>query len=346
MFVDQVKITVRAGNGGDGCCSFRREKFIPRGGPDGGDGGKGGDVVFTAISNLRTLLDLRYQQLFRAENGRPGSGRLRTGKSGQDCIIKVPVGTVVKDYETGEVLADLTEEFQEFIPAHGGRGGLGNDHFKSSTNRAPRKTIPGEPGESRVLRVELKLLADVGIIGFPNAGKSTLISKISNAKPKIAGYPFTTLVPNLGLVKVGGYESFIAADIPGLIEGAHEGKGLGTRFLKHTERTHIIIHMIDFSGFCERDPVSDYEVIQRELKNFSEDLFEKPQVLVASKIDHPEAEEKFSKYRDQLLELNPNVFAISSVTGKGLKELVSEVYRLLQETEQKQSEEDTDGTEG
>jgi len=332
-FIDEVKIKVKAGDGGRGCVSFRREKFVPRGGPNGGNGGDGGDVIVVADSQLTTLLDLRYQQLFRAENGQPGSGRLKTGKSGQDCVISVPVGTVIKDYETGEVLADLTEEFQQFIPVHGGQGGLGNDHFKSSTNRAPRKTIPGGPGEHKVLQVELKLLADVGIIGFPNAGKSTLISKISNAKPKIADYPFTTLVPNLGLVKVGEYESFVAADIPGLIEGAHAGKGLGTRFLKHTERTRIIVHLIDFSGFSERDPIEDYEVIQRELKNFNEDLFKKPQLLVASKIDHPEAEEKFSQYRERLTALNPNVIAISSVTGKGIKELVGQVYRMLQEAD-------------
>ena len=237
MFVDQVKITVEAGNGGDGCCSFRREKFIPKGGPDGGDGGKGGDVIFRAVGNLSTLLDLRYQQLYRAEHGKAGSGQLKTGKSGKDLVIQVPVGTVVRDFESRVVLADLTEDLQEFVIGRGGRGGLGNEHYKSSTNRAPRRADPGEPGRHRVLFVELKLLADVAIIGFPNAGKSTLISKISNAKPKIADYPFSTLVPNLGLVQVSDYKSFIAADIPGLIQDAHLGKGLGTRFLKHTERT-------------------------------------------------------------------------------------------------------------
>lgn len=332
MFVDQVKITVRAGNGGDGCCSFRREKYIPRGGPDGGDGGKGGDVVFIAVSNLGTLLDLRYQQLYRAEHGRQGSGNQRTGRSGKDCEIRVPLGTVIKDYETGRVLADLTEEFQRYVAARGGRGGFGNEHYKSSTNRAPRRADPGEPGEHKVLLVELKLLADVGIIGFPNAGKSTLISRISNAHPKIADYPFTTLTPNLGLVKVDEYQSFVAADIPGLIEGAHEGKGLGTRFLKHTERTRVIIHLLDFSGLCERDPIEDYEVIQKELKAFSEDLYHKPQILAASKIDHPEAEEKFEAYHERLEAINPRLLAISSVTGRGIPELIHMTWRLLQET--------------
>jgi GTP-binding protein len=329
MFVDQVKITVQAGNGGDGCCSFRREKFIPKGGPDGGDGGKGGDVLFRAVGNLSTLLDLRYQQLYRAEHGKAGSGQLKTGKSGKDLVIQVPVGTVVRDHETRVVLADLTEDLQEFVIARGGRGGLGNDHFKSSTNRAPRRADPGEPGKHRVLFVELKLLADVAIIGFPNAGKSTLISKISNARPKIADYPFSTLVPNLGLVQVGDYQSFIAADIPGLIQDAHLGKGLGTRFLKHTERTRLLVHLLDFSIASDRDPIADYETIQNELKHFSEELYGKPQILVANKIDHPEAEAKFAEYKDQLEGLNPDLFVCSSVTGQGLKELIFKIYGLL-----------------
>ncbi len=330
MFVDQVKITVQAGNGGDGCCSFRREKFIPKGGPDGGDGGKGGDVVFRAVGNLSTLLDLRYQQLYRAEHGKAGSGQLKTGKSGKDCVIHVPVGTVVRNHETRDVLADLTEDLQEFVITRGGRGGLGNEHYKSSTNRAPRRADPGEPGQHKVLFVELKLLADVAIIGFPNAGKSTLISKISNAKPKIADYPFSTLVPNLGLVKVGEYQSFIAADIPGLIQDAHLGKGLGTRFLKHTERTRLLVHLLDFSIASDRDPIADYETIQNELKHFSEDLYGKPQILVANKIDHPEAEAKFAEYKERLTALNPTLFVCSSVTGQGLKELVFKIYELLE----------------
>lgn len=342
MFVDQVKITVEAGNGGDGCCSFRREKFIPLGGPDGGNGGKGGDVVFRANRNLATLLDLRYQQLYRAEHGRPGSGSQMTGRSGQDLIIQVPVGTLIRDMESGDLLADLTEEFQEYISAHGGKGGRGNESFKSSVNRAPRRADPGIPGEHQVLKVELKLLADVAIIGFPSAGKSTLIAAISNARPKIAAYPFTTLVPNLGLVKVDDYQSFVAADIPGLIEGAHEGKGLGIRFLKHTERTHLLVHLLDFSVDSDRDPIADHQIIQNELKHFSEDLFNKPQILVAAKIDHPEAEAKLAKYQAQMKQIDPDFMVISSVTRQGLKELVYRIYETLnqqKEKEEKQKEE-------
>ncbi len=334
MFVDQVKITVEAGNGGDGCCSFRREKFIPKGGPDGGDGGKGGDVIFRAVGNLSTLLDLRYQQLYRAEHGKAGSGQLKTGKSGKDLVIQVPVGTVVRDFESRVVLADLTEDLQEFVIGRGGRGGLGNEHYKSSTNRAPRRADPGEPGKHRVLFVELKLLADVAIIGFPNAGKSTLISKISNAKPKIADYPFSTLVPNLGLVKVGDYKSFIAADIPGLIQDAHLGKGLGTRFLKHTERTRLLVHLLDFSIASDRDPIADYETIQNELKHFSEELYGKPQILVANKVDHPEAEAKFAEYKERLEVLDPTLLICSSVTGTGIKELVFKIYELLEKNKE------------
>ncbi len=334
MFVDQVKITVQAGNGGDGCSSFRREKFIPKGGPDGGDGGKGGDVIFRAVGNLSTLLDLRYQQLYRAEHGKAGSGQLKTGKSGQDLVIPVPVGTVVRDFENRVVLADLTEDLQEYIICRGGRGGLGNEHYKSSTNRAPRRADPGTPGKHRVLFVELKLLADVAIIGFPNAGKSTLISKISNAKPKIADYPFSTLVPNLGLVQVDSYKSFIAADIPGLIEDAHLGKGLGTRFLKHTERTRLLVHLLDFSIASVRDPIADYETIQNELKHFSEELYSKPQILVANKVDHPEAEAKFAEFKERLESISPNLSVCSSVTGIGIKELVFKIYEMLHEKEE------------
>ena len=334
MFVDQVKITIQAGNGGDGCSSFRREKFIAKGGPDGGDGGKGGDVIFRAASNLSTLLDLRYQQLYRAEHGKPGSGQLKTGKSGQDLVIPVPVGTVVRDFESRVALADLTEDLQEFVIGRGGRGGLGNENYKSSTNRAPRRADPGTPGKHRVLFVELKLLADVAIIGFPNAGKSTLISKISNAKPKIADYPFSTLVPNLGLVQVDSYKSFIAADIPGLIEDAHLGKGLGTRFLKHTERTRLLVHLLDFSIASVRDPIADYEIIQNELKHFSEELYSKPQILVANKVDHPEAEAKFAEFKERLESISPNLSVCSSVTGVGIKELVFKIYEMLHEKEE------------
>ncbi len=329
MFVDQVKILVQAGKGGDGCCSFRREKHIPRGGPDGGNGGPGGDVVLLATHNLSTLIDLRYQQHYRAENGQHGRGQDMTGKRGADCVIAVPRGTLVKDRETEEVLADLVEDGARYVPAKGGRSGRGNACFKSSVNRAPRRFEEGSPGENRTLFLELKLLADVSIVGFPNAGKSTLISKISNARPKIADYPFTTLVPNLGMVKVDDF-SFVAADIPGLIEGAHKGKGLGVRFLKHTERTRLMVHLLDLSAPEPRDPVSDYLTLQEELKNFSEDLYQKPQILGLSKIDDPESKKKLEIYRERLEAINPRIFPFSSATGEGVRQLLYQVKQSLE----------------
>ncbi len=329
MFVDQVNIIIRAGDGGDGCSSFLREKFVPLGGPDGGDGGKGGDIVLETDPNLQTLFDLRYQKINKAEDGRPGRGKQMTGRSGKDCVLKVPMGTLVKNEESGELLVDLKNENQQYIAALGGRGGFGNAKYKTSSNRAPRKFQTGSPGERFKLILELKLLADVGIIGFPNAGKSTLISKISNARPKIADYPFSTLIPNLGIVKMDDYSSFVAADIPGLIEGAHKGKGLGIQFLKHTERTRLLVHLIDFSIASDRDPLEDYKAIQKELKSYSQILYEKPQILIPSKIDHPEAEEKLVRYRPELEKLNPNLLPISAVTGQGISELLRQIQDQL-----------------
>lgn len=331
MFVDQVSISVHAGKGGDGCCSFRREKFIPEGGPDGGDGGRGADIVLETNSSLSTLIDLRYQRLYKAEDGRAGRSKDRTGRSGKTWVIKLPVGTLVKDADTQDLLVDLNEPGQQFVVTQGGKGGKGNTRFKSSANRAPRQFQTGLDGEKRNLFLELKLLADVAIIGFPNAGKSTLISRISNARPKIANYPFTTLVPQLGVVKVDEYQSFVAADIPGLIEGAHTGKGLGIRFLKHIERSRILLHLLDFSESHSRDPVVDYHAIQSELKSFSPELFLKPQILVATKVDDPEAEKKFEAFKERMIQLNPVFIAISSVTGKGLKPLLGKVKEMLME---------------
>ena len=331
MFVDQVNIVAQAGKGGDGCSSFRREKFIPYGGPDGGDGGKGGNIVLETDPNLQTLFDLRYQRIYNAEDGHKGRGKDMTGRGGKTWILKVPMGTLIKNQETGELLADLTNENEKFIAAKGGDGGFGNAKYKTSSNRAPRKFQHGFDGEKISLRLELKLLADVGIIGFPNAGKSTFITKISNARPKIADYPFSTLIPNLGVVRMDDYSTYIAADIPGIIEGAHEGKGLGIQFLKHTERTRLLVHLIDLSIMSDRDPLADYKAIQNELKNYAQTLYEKPQILVPSKIDHPEAEEKFERYKDELKKLNPNLFPISSLTGSGIAELQRQIQDQLNE---------------
>lgn len=333
MFVDQVSVSGQAGDGGDGCSSFLREKFVPLGGPDGGDGGRGGNLVLETDSNLTTLESFKYRQIRRAESGKPGRGKQMTGKSGKDCLLKVPLGTLVKDSITGDILFDLKEKGQRFILAHGGRGGQGNARFKTSVNRAPRKFQPGEPGEAKTVILELKLLADVGIIGFPNAGKSTLISRISNARPKIADYPFSTLIPNLGVVTLDDYFSFVVADIPGLVEGAHQGKGLGIQFLRHIERTRLLVHLLDFSLECDRDPIKDFHAIQNELQSFNEDLFQKPQILVANKIDHPEAKEKLEKYRAEIKNLNSEMLEVSSVTGDGISGLLSLLRNKLSQLE-------------
>ena len=337
MFIDQVSITVQAGNGGNGCCSFRREKYIPLGGPDGGDGGKGGDVVLEVDPSLSTLVDLRYQKIYQAGSGRSGKGQQMTGKSGRDRVIRLPPGTLVKDAESGELLVDLTESNQQFIVANGGDGGRGNFRFKSATQRAPKRIEIGWRGEKKILFLELKLLADVGIIGFPNAGKSTLISKISNARPKIANYPFTTLVPNLGVVRLEEGQSFVAADIPGVIEGAHEGKGLGHQFLKHIERTRLVLHLVDFSSSDEESILSCYQKLQEELKNFSAELSQKPQILVATKADDPQSQKNIKVFSSLMVELNPDFYIISSFTGTGIQDLL---WRIKEELDDNPSEEE------
>jgi len=298
MFIDRVKIRVMAGSGGDGVTAFRREKFIPRGGPSGGDGGKGGDVWMESSEGLNTLLHLRYNPEHKAERGRHGEGSNRHGKDGADVIVKVPIGTQVFDAVSEELLFDFTEAEQRYLAAKGGKGGWGNQHFATPTRRAPRFHYTGRPGEELELQLELKLIADVGLVGFPNAGKSTLISVISAAKPKIADYPFTTLEPNLGVVDMGDYKTFVVADIPGLIEGASEGAGLGDRFLRHVERTKFLLHLVDVSSISGRDAVEDYEIINRELKNYNPELALRPQIVVATKIDaldEPERLESLSQ---------------------------------------------------
>lgn len=289
-FIDEAMITVQSGSGGRGCVSFRRERFIPKGGPDGGDGGKGGDVIMAATSQKRTLYHFSFKKHFAAQNGSAGQGSQKTGRSGEDLIIPVPVGTIVSDAETGNMLKDFTEEGETFIAAKGGRGGQGNTRFKSSTHRTPRFAQPGEPGEIFTLKLELKLLADVGIIGFPNAGKSTLISVISSARPKVGDYPFTTLSPNLGVVKHVWGEPFVVADIPGLVEGAHSGAGLGTRFLRHIERTRLLVHLIDAVTIDPDHPMAGYEAINHELAGYNRHLTEKPQLVVLNKMDLPGAD--------------------------------------------------------
>lgn len=338
MFIDQVSISVKAGDGGDGCCSFRREKYIPLGGPDGGDGGKGGDVILQVDNNLTTLIDLRYKKVYQAENGKPGKGSEMTGRSGKSLTISLPPGTLVKNEETGELLVDLKESGQQFIVAEGGRFGQGNTRFKSSTNRAPKKFGKGKQGGACRLFLELKLLADVGIIGFPNAGKSTLISRISNARPKVAGYPFTTLIPNLGIVKLHEGESFVAADIPGIIEGAHKGKGLGHQFLRHIERTRLLLHLIDFSDGNSENILDRYHKLQLELKAFSQSLFLKPQILVATKIDNPKSMENLEKVKVSINDINPLFYAISSVTGDGIERLLWKIKECLAADKEEKAE--------
>ena len=328
-FIDEAEIYVKAGDGGRGCVSFRREKYIPRGGPDGGDGGKGGDVLIIADNGLISLLDFKYKKHYTAERGEHGQGSNCTGKGGEDIVIRVPVGTVIKDTETGEIIEDLTVNGQSIIIAKGGRGGKGNAFFVSSTYQAPKFAQPGEKGEERWLHLELKLLADVGIIGFPNAGKSTLISHISAAKPKIADYPFTTLQPHLGVVKFGEHKDFIVADIPGLIEGAHKGKGLGIKFLKHIERTSLFIHLIDILPQTERDPKKDFEIINKELTAWNPDMAKRPQIVALNKVDVTEAKERLAMLLEFFKSKDMPTFPISAATGEGLDKLVKYIGRMV-----------------
>lgn len=333
-FIDEVKIYAKSGDGGRGCLSFRREKFVPLGGPDGGDGGRGGDVLLEVDMALSTLLDLRYQHHLKAKNGAPGLGKNKHGKGGDDLFIKVPPGTLVYDDETGELLADLTKADQGFLLLKGGQGGRGNARFLTSTNRAPRHTQPGIPGEERILRLQLKLLADVGLVGLPNAGKSTLIASVSAARPKIADYPFTTLVPNLGVVRHGDFRSFVIADIPGLIEGASDGHGLGTRFLRHIERTDLFLHLVDLSDLQTGDPVENFDKINRELERYNLALSERPMLVVFTKQDITEVREQTEAFRTIFESRGFRTLAISAVTRQGLPELVmtitSELDRMRQ----------------
>ncbi|NCF50341.1 GTPase ObgE [Gammaproteobacteria bacterium] len=333
-FVDEATIRVLAGNGGHGALSFRREKYVERGGPDGGDGGHGGSVYLVAEPSMNTLADFRVARKFKAGSGQPGAGRNKTGRSGDDLEVRIPCGTVVHDVDTGELICDLTEPGQRQKVAEGGRGGLGNTRFKSSVNRAPRKTTNGTPGEARHLKLELKVLADVGLLGMPNAGKSTLISAMSEAKPRIADYPFTTLHPNLGVVRVGALQSFVMADIPGLIEGASEGAGLGIQFLKHLQRTGLLLHLVDIAPIDpDANPANDVKAILRELHNFSAELAAKPRWLVINKIDLL-ANDELKAARDNLLsELawDGPVFEVSAATGAGIEALGQAVMRELED---------------
>ncbi|WP_027338581.1 GTPase ObgE [Halonatronum saccharophilum] len=332
MFVDESIIEIKGGDGGDGMSSFRREKFVAAGGPSGGDGGKGGDVIFTVDEGLNTLLDFRERKFFEAPAGENGKSKNMHGKDAEDLIIEVPPGTTITDVETGKVIADLLELGQEVILAHGGRGGRGNARFKTSTRQAPRFSENGEPGEERKIKLELKVLADVGLVGYPSVGKSTLISKVSAAKPKIGAYHFTTLKPNLGVVKVGDYSSFVMADIPGLIEGAHSGVGLGDDFLRHIERTKVIIHVIDASGIEGRDPLKDFERINLELKKFNEKLLERPQIVAANKMDISQGAQNIDKIKEELEAKGYEVYPISAVTGEGVEDLIRRADTLVKET--------------
>jgi GTPase len=336
MLIDNVKIVIKSGDGGNGCVSFRREKYVPKGGPNGGDGGIGGDVIFKADNSLATLIDFKYKRIYKAQFGKHGMGGDKTGKSGDDLIILVPCGSIIKDYATGKVLADLTENGETFLAAKGGRGGRGNARFTTSTNQAPRNAEPGEKGIEQEIGIELKLIADVGLVGLPNAGKSTLISKISAAKPKIADYPFTTLQPNLGIVRYKDYQSFVVADIPGLIEGAHLGKGLGIRFLKHIERTKVLVFLLDATLIpYNENKKEDYETLVNELVSYNKKLLEKPKIICFSKVDTLTDEQKKDlskiKFTKKGSKEKIPVLKISAVSGENLSKLLDEIWMLLHE---------------
>lgn len=328
-FVDEVRIHVKAGDGGNGCISFRRERFVPKGGPNGGDGGKGGDVILQADAQLTTLLDLTYPKIFSAQKGSHGKGKDQTGKDGEDLIIRIPVGTVVRDDQTGEFLQEFLYDGQQYIVVKGGRGGRGNARFATPTLRTPRRAEKGEKGEQRWLRLELKLLADVGLIGYPNVGKSTLLSKISSAHPKIADYPFTTLVPNLGVVSRGDHQAIIVADIPGLVEGASQGAGLGLTFLRHIERTRLLIHLLSVQEDGFGDPLNDFQNLNRELIAYHPSLQEKEQLVVLNKIDLPWIRKKGEIFKEEFKKIGKELFLISAKTGEGIEELLRRVFREL-----------------
>jgi GTP-binding protein len=336
MLIDNVKITIKSGDGGNGCVSFRREKFVPKGGPNGGDGGKGGNVVFKADNSLSTLIDFKYKRIYKAQNGKHGMGGDKTGRTGDDIIIRVPCGSIIKDFESGDILADLTENSEKYIAAKGGIGGRGNARFTTSTNQAPRNAEPGEKGQEKQIEIELKLIADVGLVGLPNAGKSTLISKISAAKPKIADYPFTTLQPNLGIVRYKDFQSFVVADIPGLIEGAHTGKGLGIRFLKHIERTKVLVFLIDSTLIpFKENKTEDYDVLVNELKSYDKKLLDKPRIICFSKVDSLTDEQKKSLSKIKFTKGNSKekipILKISALSGENLKKLLDEIWMKLHE---------------
>ncbi|MGI6189055.1 MAG: GTPase ObgE [Caldicoprobacteraceae bacterium] len=340
MFVDVAKIYIKGGDGGQGAVSFRREKYIPRGGPDGGDGGDGGNVVFVVDPGMHTLMDFRYKTRYKAESGFNGGSNNKKGRNGKELHIRVPPGTVIKDAETGRILADMRHHSLTKILARGGRGGKGNARFATSTRQAPRFSQPGEKGEERWVVLELKSIADVGLIGFPNVGKSTILSVLTSARPKIANYHFTTLTPNLGVVEIDREHSFILADIPGLIEGAHKGSGLGHDFLRHIERTRMFVHVVDVSGMEGRDPIEDYNVINKELEAYSSKLMQRPQVVAANKCDIPGWEQNFEKLKEYLEPRGIKVFPISAVQKQGFKELLWEIENMLKELPADESFED------